>query len=67
MIKILINNQLYSFNEGITLADALSHHKVGDKGIAVALNRKVVSKKDWPRTFLHDNDTIIIISAVCGG
>lgn len=66
-MNILINNQLYTFDEGISLADALAHHNVRDNGTAVALNRKVVMKKNWSNTPLHDNDSIIIISAVCGG
>ncbi len=67
MINININGQLYIFEDGISLADALTRHDIRENGIAVALNRKVVMKNEWQTTRLHDNDSILIISAVCGG
>ena len=36
-------------------------------GIAVAINQQVVSKSDWGKQTLHDNDTIIVIKATQGG
>ncbi|MBD5330106.1 MAG: sulfur carrier protein ThiS [Bacteroides sp.] len=66
-MKILINNQERIFEDGITLEEAVKAVKPNAKGMAAALNNRVVKRADWSKTFLHDNDNILIISAVCGG
>ena len=66
-MKILINNQERIFEDGITLEEAVTAVKPNAKGVAAALNNRVVKRADWSKTFLHDNDNILIISAVCGG
>lgn len=69
-MKILINNQERIFEDGITLEEAVKAVKAvkpNVKGLAAALNNRVVKRADWSKTFLHDNDNILIISAVCGG
>jgi thiamine biosynthesis protein ThiS len=37
------------------------------KGIAVALNNRIVPQTDWAKTFLKDQDSILIITATQGG
>lgn len=37
------------------------------KGIAVAINNKVVRKADWETTEVCEGDNVTIIQAVCGG
>jgi sulfur carrier protein len=37
------------------------------KGIAVALNQEVISKSDWEKIQITENDQIIIIRATQGG
>ncbi|WP_299182762.1 sulfur carrier protein ThiS [uncultured Chryseobacterium sp.] len=37
------------------------------KGIAVALNNRIVPQTDWVKTFLKDQDSILIITATQGG
>lgn len=66
-MKILINNQERIFEDGITLEEAVKVVKPNAKGMAAALNNRVVKRADWSKTFLHDHDNILIISAVCGG
>ena len=36
-------------------------------GIALAVNEKVISKPDWEKFQLNDNDKILIIKATQGG
>ena len=66
-MKILINTQERIFEDGITLEEAVKAVKPNVKGLAAALNNRVVKRADWSKTFLHDHDNILIISAVCGG
>jgi sulfur carrier protein len=37
------------------------------KGVAVALNFKIIPKQNWSETILKDNDEIEIVHAVQGG
>lgn len=37
------------------------------KGIAVALNNRIVPQSFWAETFLNDKDSILIITATQGG
>ncbi|ASW75559.1 thiamine biosynthesis protein ThiS [Chryseobacterium piperi] len=37
------------------------------KGIAVALNNRIVPISSWPDTLLQNNDSILIITATQGG
>ena len=37
------------------------------RGIAVALNGRVVPRNDWATTPLHDGDTVEIVRAMQGG
>lgn len=37
------------------------------KGIAVAVNREMIPRAEWPEFALETGQDIIIIKAVCGG
>ena len=37
------------------------------KGIAVALNNRIIPQSSWPETFLNDKDSILLITATQGG
>ena len=66
-MKILINNQEMIVEDGLNLEEAVALVKPNVKGLAAAVNNRVVKRADWSKTFLHDHDNILIISAVCGG
>lgn len=46
------------------LAEELS---LPEKGIAVAVNDRMVPRSGWQQTELCEGDSIVIIKAVCGG
>lgn len=66
-MKIYINNQETILPDGITIEEAVAKVKSNVKGLAAAVNNHVVKKNDWSHTFLHEDDHLLIISAVCGG
>lgn len=66
-MRIYINNQEVIFEDGITLDEVMTKYNPHSKGMAAAINNKVVSRSDWRHTMLRDGDRVIIISAVCGG
>lgn len=37
------------------------------KGVAVAVNNRMVPRAEWENTALSENDNIVIIKAACGG
>ncbi len=37
------------------------------KGVAVAVNNRMVPRAEWEQTAVKENDNIVIIKAVCGG
>jgi len=38
-----------------------------DEGTAVAKNAAIISKQEWPTTYLSNNDTVDIFTLVAGG
>jgi len=68
-MELKINNQIKRFiSEELTI-QALLDMEVPDrqKGIAVAVNNRVIPKTDWYSYFLNQTDEILIISATQGG
>ncbi len=53
--------------ESCTVAQLLEQQGVETKGIAVAINRRVVPRSQWSERELSDNDEVVVVSAVYGG
>lgn len=66
-MKIFINDKEFQFDRSVTLAEALAGCGVELKGIAVAVNDKVVAQSAHDSTALSDGDRIIVIKAFYGG
>ncbi|MDC3091184.1 sulfur carrier protein ThiS [Rickettsiales bacterium] len=68
-INIKINGviQTLSFKESITLFDILEKYLKQNKNIAVALNFRLVSKSEWKKTKINDQDSIEVVSPFPGG
>ncbi len=65
-MNIIVNNQPQSVSaQNITsLTEELS---LETKGVAIALNNKVIPRSEWGVTPIVDGDKIIVVSAVFGG
>lgn len=67
-MKITLNGKQISIEaQQTSVAQLLKQNLMPASGIAVALNDKVVRKTSWDSTFLHDGDSLTVITAVCGG
>lgn len=67
-MKVEINHREREVEAGIvTLADLLEAEVIDGAGRAVAINNRVVPKKDWAQFKLEDEMKITVIRAVCGG
>lgn len=67
-MEVIVNNTAKEIENNSRLTDLLSSLKLTEqKGIAVALNNKVVPKTNWNATTLSSRDKITIIKATQGG
>lgn len=65
---IYINDKTYPFEKPQSLSDLFGSLKMDvSKGIAVALNNKVMPRADWDKSIVNTNDKIILIKATQGG
>jgi sulfur carrier protein len=67
-MNVFVNNQQLNINEGATLRFALETNGLQNtRGIAVAVNNRVVPKSEWANMQLAANDKITVIRATQGG
>jgi thiamine biosynthesis protein ThiS len=67
-MKITINGEVHTLDEALTIADLLAQFAIrDDKGVAVALNLKVIPKSRFDNTMVNEGDRIDIIHATAGG
>jgi sulfur carrier protein len=67
-MNVFVNNQDHALAEGSNLLSALEQNGItSQKGIAVAVNNKVIPKAEWTTRILNENDKITIIKATQGG
>ena len=68
-INIKINGvyETHSLEKNITLFNILEKYLKQNKNIAVALNFKLVSKSEWKKIKVNDQDSIEIVSPFPGG
>lgn len=66
-MKVKVNNVDLELLEGATLQEALEAKNISPKGIATALNGKVIPALLRSKTHLCEGDNIVIIKAFYGG
>ena len=66
-MTISVNNKQTNIQDAISLENLLASINISPKGIAIALNDMVISKKNWKSTFLKEQDEVTIIQATQGG
>jgi len=67
-MKVFINQESHTVPSGATLLDALRINKLEEqRGIAVAVNQRIISRTGWDDCKLQESDTVTIIQATQGG
>ncbi len=66
-MNITVNNNAKEVDESADLELLMKQLKIDSKGTAIAVNLTVISKSDWNKTILKENDIITIIKATQGG
>lgn len=66
-MQITLNDKTMMLTEGITLAELLLQLEQNKPGVAVALNKEVVTRSQWAEHTLNENDNITLFQAIAGG
>ena len=67
MITIQVNDKKQTFSENLTVYQLIEQLNIQTNGIAVAINNDVVSKPNWEKQEVVDQDNILIIKSTQGG
>lgn len=66
-MRISVNNKETEITPGTSVRDLATSLRLPDKGIAIAVNNRMVPRTAWETTGLQENDNLVIIKAACGG
>lgn len=66
-MKVKVNGKERELSEGASVKDLLTSMGLGEDGIAIARNNKLVTKGEWETTAVSEGDEYIIINAAYGG
>lgn len=66
-MKIKLNDKEIEVVDGCSLTQALDQAGITPKGIATAVNNKVVPRTERDNYILHPGDDVVIINAFYGG
>lgn len=67
MIDIEVNGQAHRITGTTTLEELVELLELGGQALALAVNRSVVPRQQWPRRLLLAGDRIDIVRAIGGG
>lgn len=65
-MNIKINNKETEV-KATSLQELATEISLPEKGVAVAVNNRMVTRADWNHTAINEGDNIVVIKAVCGG
>ncbi len=66
-MNIKVNNKEMQIEQGSSLQQLAETMALPEKGVAVAVNNRMVPRAEWPGKTLSENDQIVVIKAACGG
>lgn len=67
-MNIILNKEDFLLpDEVVTIGELIAWQQLPTIGVAVAVNNRVIPKKEWESWKLCQGDKIALITAVCGG
>lgn len=66
-MQVVVNGEAREVHEGLTLTALVAEMGLGERRVAIELNRDVVSRDAWDRTALGAGDVVEIVHFVGGG
>lgn len=67
MMKIVLNGEAYQVAQEHTLLDLIHALDLSGQAIAVAVNRQIVPRAQWPNQVLQAQDKVDVVRAIGGG
>ena len=67
MAKIQLNGKKISIKSNFSIHDLLKKYKLTNKKVAIEYNGTIVSKVNYKKKYLKDNDKIEIVHFIGGG
>lgn len=65
-MQVLVNNTLTA-TEAVNVAELAEQLSLPERGVALAVNQRIIQRTEWRNTVLMPNDNITIIKAAFGG
>lgn len=65
-LRIYINNE-EQLTESTTVSELALALSLPERGVAMAVNNKVVTRQQWTETILGEGDHVTVIKAAFGG
>lgn len=66
-IEIKLNGESRQVENGCTLEDLISSLQLPNRALAVAVNRKVITRQTWTECVLQPADQVELVRAIGGG
>lgn len=66
-MKLTVNSKDTEAKDGCTLAELATRLALPEKGVAIAVNNKMIPRTEWAERVLQPNDSLVVIKAACGG
>lgn len=66
-MEISLNGEPRQIEEGMTLQGLVGTLQLPDRALAIAVNRKVITRAKWPEVVLKHGDQVELVRAIGGG
>tara|TARA_R110001583_G_scaffold69129_3_gene196193 strand:- start:956 stop:1156 length:201 start_codon:yes stop_codon:yes gene_type:complete len=66
-VKVNVNEKLVEIEESSNIEQLLVLLESPLKGSAIAVNQKIISRSEWSRYQLQENDQVSLFQAIAGG
>ena len=66
-MNIKVNGKEKALSEGASIAHLAHELQLPEKGVAIAVNNKMIPRPEWESFTIKENDSLIVIKAACGG
>ena len=67
MAKIQLNGKKVIINSNYSISDLLKKYKLSSKKVAIEHNGKIISKENFKKNLLKNNDKVEIVHFIGGG
>lgn len=66
-MEISLNGEPRLVEDGTTLQGLVGTLQLPDRALAIAVNRKVITRAKWPEVVLQHGDRVELVRAIGGG